>query len=243
MIQKKIGQQGRWPRTLLLFFFPFILFFLIRHFILEPFVIPSESMLPQLKIHDHILVNKYHYGLRSFFSDTWLIRWNQPQRGDIIVFRYPENRNIFFIKRLIGLPGDRIEVRGMSLKINNQLYALEPDAQFENIFIENNGSKKYSVMVSGIDVVDQSLSDNKKENLTSDEEGWKTFTVSEKSYFVMGDNRFNSHDSRFWGAVPENLLIGKAFTIWMSCEEMLESAPSVCDPSTMRWDQFFKTLH
>jgi signal peptidase I len=230
VFKKKIGQQARWPQTLLLFFLPLFLFFLVRHFIFEPFVIPSESMLPQLKIHDHIVVKKYKYGLRSFFTDSWLIKFRQPERGDIVVFRYPENPKVFFIKRLIGLPGDRIWIKGMTLKVNDQIYELDPSPDYENIFTENNGTKKYSVMMSA-DEQDPYQSEAHE------------YTVPANSYFVMGDNRFNSHDSRFWGSIPENLLIGQAYMIWMSCEDMLESAPFICDPMTFRWDQLFKKIN
>lgn len=228
MLKKKIGLQARWPNTLLLFFTPLILFFFIRHFLFEPFVIPSESMLPQLKIHDHIVVKKYAYGLRSFFGNHWMIKFKSPERGDVIVFRYPENPNIFFIKRLIGIPGDRIWIRGMTLKVNGKIYDLDADPNYENIFTENNTAKKYSVMYSP--------------NESVSETEIKEYVVPEQFYFAMGDNRFNSHDSRYWGFIPEDLLIGKASMIWMSCDEMLESAPFLCDPRTFRYDHFFKFI-
>jgi signal peptidase I len=227
---KKIGLQGRWPKTLFVFFLPFILFYLIRSFFLEPFVIPSESMLPNLMIHDHILVNKNTYGLRSLFSDSWWIKFQSPKRGDVVVFRYPENLNVFFIKRLIGLPGDQIKVRGMSLKVNDKLYSLEPDFE-PNLFFENNGEKAYKIAF---------LSDSDRDESLDSEE--KIFTVPDHSYFVMGDNRYNSHDSRFWGFVPDQLLIGKAQYIWMSCEDTLESAPFICNPQTFRFNRFLQKI-
>ena len=227
---KKIGLQGRWPKTLFIFFLPFVLFYMVRSFVYEPFVIPSESMLPNLMVHDHILVNKNVYGLRSPFSDSWIIKFQQPSRGDVVVFKYPENKNIFFIKRLIGLPGDKITVNGMSLKVNDQLYELDPDSE-DNIFVENNNQKKYKIIF---------LNDDSSSELASPKE--KQFLVPPDSYFVMGDNRYNSHDSRFWGFVPDQLLIGRASHIWISCEEMLESAPFVCNPQSFRRDRFFKRI-
>lgn len=222
--RKKIGKQGRWPQALLLFFLPIILIFCLRWFFYEPFVIPSESMVPNLYIHDHILVQKFAYGLKTPMGDGWIYKASEPKRGDVIVFRYPENRDVFFIKRLIGLPGDKITTKGMSLTVNNQLYHLEPtnkDLQFE----ENNFQKKYIIRFSPDTGFDQS------------EE--KEFIVPEKSYFVMGDNRFSSHDSRFWGFVPEDLLVGRAQLIWLSCEETLVSMPFICNPLTFRSERLF----
>ena len=98
---KKIGKQGTWPSALALFFAPLFFIFILRWIIVEPFVIPSESMMPNLMIHDHILVTKYSYGIKTPIGDGWLYKFKEPKRGDIIVFRYPENRDVFFIKRLI----------------------------------------------------------------------------------------------------------------------------------------------
>ena len=228
MLKKKIGSQGRWPKTLLIFSFPFLVFFLFRGFMFEPFVIPSESMMPNLLIHDHIVVNKHTYGLRSLFTDNWLVQFREPQRGDVVVFRYPKNHNVFFIKRLIGLPGDEIKVQGMSLKVNGELYPLDP--AFEaGVFSEYNGAKAYEVAYFA----------DGEDDVRGEE---KVFKVPAKSYFVMGDNRYNSHDSRFWGFVPEKFLIGKASAIWMSCEEMLDSAPFLCNPQSFRRERFFKKI-
>lgn len=224
VFRKKIGQQGRWPQALLLFFLPIFLIFSLRWFFYEPFVIPSESMIPNLYIHDHILVQKFSYGLKPPMGDGWLYQWRMPQRGDIIVFRYPENRDIFYIKRLIGRPGDKITVKGMSLTVNDQLYHLE-STETPHEFIENNTEKKYTVRFNNETEFDQS------------EE--KQFTVPAKSYFVMGDNRFNSHDSRFWGYVPEDYIVGRAQTIWLSCNETLVSMPFICNPLTFRSERLF----
>ena len=226
--RKKIGLQGRWPQALILFFMPIFLIFGLRWFFYEPFVIPSESMVPNLYIHDHILVQKFSYGLKPPMGDGWIFRWSQPQRGDVVVFRYPENRDVFFIKRLIGLPGDVIKTKGMSLTVNDHIYQLDPyitNGDFE----ENNLQKKYIVRFDPDTNFDQT------------EE--KEFVVPEKSYFVMGDNRFNSHDSRFWGFVSEDFLIGKAQLVWLSCEETLVSMPFICNPTTLRSDRLFMGIY
>ncbi len=226
--RKKIGLQGRWPQALILFFMPIFLIFGLRWFFYEPFVIPSESMVPNLYIHDHILVQKFSYGLKPPMGDGWIFRWSLPQRGDVVVFRYPENRDVFFIKRLIGLPGDVIKTKGMSLTVNGHIYQLDP--YFTNgDFEENNLQKKYVVRFD--------------QDSTFDQTEEKEFIVPEKSYCVMGDNRFNSHDSRFWGFVSEDFIVGKAQFIWLSCQETLVSMPFICNPMTLRSDRLFMGIN
>lgn len=242
LIRPKKGKQGRWPYALLLFFFPLILFFSFRWLVIETFVIPSESMVPNLFIHDHILVQKYVYGIKPMMGDGWLINWSEPKRGDVVVFRYPENRDVFFIKRLVGLPGDKIEVRGMNVKINGELLdlqpienpvqdisfrvAYQPDAQY---YSEKLGDINHFVRFEGTSAFDAAMET-------------KTFEVAPNSYFVMGDNRYNSQDSRFWGNLPKDLLVGRARYIWFSCEKMLEAAPYICDPLSLRLERLFKTI-
>ena len=224
----KIGKQGTWGQAITLFAVPLFIVFSLRWILYEPFVIPSESMLPNLFIHDHILVRKFAYGIKAPVGDGWLWQFRTPKRGDVVVFRYPENRDVFFIKRLIGLPGDTIEVHGMNLKVNGQLYDLEPQSEPYQ-FQENNTEKKYIVQFI------PSLNDdflNEK----------KSFNVPEDSYFVMGDNRNNSRDSRFWGFVPKSLLVGQAELVWLSCEETLVSMPFICNPMLLRTDRFFMRI-
>lgn len=185
-------------------------------------------MVPNLYIHDHILVQKFAYGLKPPMGDGWLFKWSQPERGDVIVFRYPENRDVFFIKRLIGLPGDVIKTKGMSLSVNGNIYFLDPYGGTGD-FEEFNLQKKYIVRF------------DQESNFDQTEE--KEFIVPQNSYFVMGDNRFNSHDSRFWGFVSEDLLVGKAQFIWLSCEETLVSMPFICNPATLRSERLFLGIH
>lgn len=243
LIRPKKGKQGRWPYALLLFFFPLILFFSFRWLVIETFVIPSESMVPNLFIHDHILVQKYVYGIKPITGDGWLVNWSEPKRGDVVVFRYPENRDVFFIKRLVGLPGDKIEVKGMNVKINGELLdlqpvenpvqdisfrvAFQPDAEY---YSEKLGDINHFVRFEGSTASD------------SDMEA-KTFEVAPNTYFVMGDNRYNSQDSRFWGNLPKDLLVGRARYIWFSCEKMLAAAPYICDPLSLRLERLFKTIN
>ena len=159
--RKKNGKQGRWSQALLLFFLPIFLIFSLRWFFYEPFVIPSESMVPNLYIHDHILVQKFSSGLKTPMGDGWLYMWQKPKRGDVVVFRFPENRDVFFIKRLIGLPGDKIKTKGMSLSVNDQIYNLEPTATVGEFF-EDNTEKKYTVQFDKESGFDQTIHSSRK---------------------------------------------------------------------------------
>jgi signal peptidase I len=238
--RRKIGLQGTWPQALTLFFLPIFFIFALRWFLFEPFVIPSESMVPNLLIHDHIIVKKYSYGLKPPIGDGWLYKFRAPERGDIIVFRYPENRDVFFIKRLIGLPGDKIKVQNGQISVNGKPWPIIP---IDGSELDNPNEFNYFV-----EAVEPGRADAKTHviRLFSTEEHIdpieKEFVVPNKSYFAMGDNRDESHDSRFWGFIPEEYLVGRAALIWMSCEETLESAPFICDPLRLRVDRFFKTI-
>ena len=238
--RQKIGLQGRWPFALLTLLLPIFFIFSLRWFFYEPFVIPSESMMPSLMVHDHILVKKYQYGLKPPLGDGWLVKWRQPERGDVIVFRYPDNREVFFIKRLIGLPGDRVVVQNGQISVNGKPWVIQPlmegaytdEGQF-NYFLEEpnptrSDEKSHNIRLSA-----------SGEHVDPDE---KIFEVPKNSYFAMGDNRDQSHDSRFWGFIPEELLVGRAQLIWLSCAETLASAPFICDPRYLRLDRFLKTI-
>lgn len=232
----KKGKQGTWPQALATFFIPLFLIFVFRWFLFEPFVIPSESMVPNLLIHDHILVRKYSYGLKPPMGDGWLWKYSEPKRGDVIVFRYPENRDVFFIKRLIGLPGDEILAENGQITVNGIPWVLAPqpagtypDEGIFNYFTEN-----------AVDVQPHTV--RLFATYTHLDAEAKKLIVPEKSYFVMGDNRDQSRDSRSWGVVPEELLVGKAAVIWLSCEDTLASAPFICDPLRLRSERFFKSI-
>jgi len=192
-------------------FFPVILIvFVLRSFVVEPFRIPSGSMLPSLYIGDFILVNKFVYGVRLPIIDAKIIPLTSPDRGDVMVFRFPHNQDINYIKRVVGLPGDRIEYRGKTLYINGEAVEQRPadDAVLEEVangkpaiehFKEDLGSVVHSILRDG----SKSGTDMK-------------VSVPEDHYFVMGDNRDYSNDSRYWGFVPEENIIGQAFFIWFS---------------------------
>jgi signal peptidase I len=235
LLQKKIGRQGTWPQAIGTFLLPLFLIFAFRWFVYEPFVIPSESMVPNLLIHDHILVNKFLYGLKPPTGDGWLFRFQEPKRGDVVVFRFPENRDVFFIKRLIGLPGDEITVQNGQIAINGKPWVLIPEPIGSH---EEDGFSYFSEKTNENSSHMIRLSD-KFEHLGPEE---RKIIVPNNSYFVMGDNRDQSQDSRFWGFVPEDLLVGKAHIIWLSCSETLASAPFICDPLRLRGERFFKTI-
>jgi signal peptidase I len=166
-----------------------ILALFIRTFIVQAFKIPSGSMEPTLLVGDHLLVNKFIYGIKLPFLRKTIIPISQPQREDIIVFIYPRDRSKDFIKRVIGLPGEKVEVRDRKIFINGKPIK-DPHAYYSN----NRESE---------------------ENFGS-EGGFQTMVVPKGYYFVMGDNRDHSYDSRFWGPVPSELIIGKAFIIYWS---------------------------
>jgi signal peptidase I len=192
-------------------FFPVILaVLLLRSFLVEPFRIPSGSMMPTLLVGDFILVNKFSYGIRLPVLDTKIIDIGEPQRGDVVVFRYPKDPSVDYIKRVVGVPGDRIGYFDKVLYINN-----EPVAQIPAGVYVGKGS---GVSMSGASERRETLGAIEHSILvmsrTPGMEG--EYVVREDEYFVMGDNRDNSNDSRYWGPVPEANLVGKAFRVWMN---------------------------
>ena len=194
-------------------FFPILLaVFIIRSFIVEPFKIPSGSMMPTLISGDFIVVNKFSYGIRFPVWNKTLINLGKPNRGDVFVFHYPEDPSIDYIKRVIGLPGDEIRYENKELFINGTIinktflgkysYTFNENEMLEaSEFIETLDNSNYSILVHDIP------SENYK------------FNVPEGHYFAMGDNRDNSSDSRVWGFVSDELLVGKAFFIWLNFSE------------------------
>jgi signal peptidase I len=192
-------------------FFPVVLIvFLLRSFIAEPFRIPSASMMPTLLIGDFILVNKFTYGIRLPVINKKVIELNEPQRGDIVVFRFPKDPTVDYIKRVIGLPGDKIGYFNKTLFVNGAPVNQQPVGIYEGI---GQGQD-----MTGAVELKEDLTGVEHKILVRQEapsvEG--VFVVPPGHYFVMGDNRDNSNDSRYWGMVPEQNLVGKAFFIWMS---------------------------
>jgi signal peptidase I len=186
----------------------------IRQFVVEAFKIPSGSMIPTLLIGDHLLVNKFIYGPRIPFTDTRLFTWEQPKRGDIIVFKYPENESKDFIKRVIGLPGDKIEIKDGVLFINDQ------PVKVKELGLYDSGDQgvrppyyqKPRLMQEQLGAVSHQIL------YLRDQTGYNfgPILVPKDSIFAMGDNRDNSQDSRVWGFVKENKILGKALIIYWS---------------------------
>jgi signal peptidase I len=219
--------------------FPVIAFVLIlRSFLYEPFQIPSGSMMPTLLDGDFILVNKYNYGLRDPIVRHKFLINGLPERGDVVVFKYPVDPNIDFIKRVIGLPGDRIIYRNKLLYIKTACQEIESQCpNFKPVIINFKNKDEYAISQQALtryasdmpnkihDILindkinhptsiycqDAGLNPCRQEGTRKDE-----FVVPKGHYFVMGDNRDHSADSRFWGFVPEENLVGEAVAIWMS---------------------------
>ena len=211
-------------------FFPVILIvFLLRSFLVEPFKIPSGSMIPTLLVGDFILVNKFAYGIRLPVVDLKVIDIGSPRRGDVMVFRYPEDPSLDYIKRVVGLPGDHVEYRDKRLIVNGRLiperrvsdYLSRERMQYSRRYIENLDGVEHSILLDddAPAAVPQSRAFPLAGNCNYNTSGMAC-TVPPGHYFVMGDNRDNSSDSRVWGFVPDRNIVGKAFFIWLNLNEL-----------------------
>jgi signal peptidase I len=227
--QREDGRKEPWwieyPKS----FFPVILIvFLLRSFLVEPFRIPSGSMIPTLLIGDFILVNKFAYGIRLPIVNKKVIEIGSPRRGDVMVFRYPEDPSVDYIKRVIGIPGDRVTYMNKRLAINGNPLELKPDedylhrrATYARQFTESLGGHNHKILIE--DDAPAAVPFAKqfpfRENCTYNTDG-VVCTVPTGHYFMMGDNRDNSADSRVWGFVPDENIVGKAFFIWFNFSEL-----------------------
>lgn len=203
--------------------------FLLRSFLFEPFRIPSGSMLPTLHIGDFILVNKFDYGIRLPVTNTKIIPVGSPERGDVVVFKYPMDTQVDYIKRVVGLPGDTVEYRDKVLYVNGveqkqtgsrdfvddstMITLEERDEQLGEVnhLIARDARRPSWVPLEGIL--------RKEKSCDYNERGF-VCTVPEGHYFMMGDNRDNSEDSRYWGFVPDEDLVGRAVLIWANFGDM-----------------------
>ena len=207
--------------------FPVILVvFVLRSFLFEPFKIPSGSMIPTLLVGDLILVNKFHYGVRLPVINKKIIANNDPQRGDVMVFRYPVDPRQDYTKRVVGVPGDEVMFTNQALTINGQKVPLtakgdfydEDSLRYSPQFLEKLGAVEHGILVDpkrqayyGPDPKSFPM----HENCRYTAEG-VTCKVPAGHYFMMGDNRDNSQDSRYWGFVPDENIVGRAFFVWMN---------------------------
>jgi len=210
--------------------FPVILVvFLLRSFLFEPFKIPSGSMIPTLLVGDLILVNKFHYGVRLPVINKKIIANNDPQRGDVMVFRYPKDTSIDYIKRVVGVPGDEVSFRNQQLYLNGAAAPLvqlpppgfydEDQRRYSPEFTEKLGAVEHHILLNPQSLpfygAEDKITFPFRENCRYNAEG-VTCKVPPGHYFMMGDNRDNSQDSRFWGFVPDESIVGKAFFVWMN---------------------------
>ena len=186
----------------------------LRSFVIEPFQIPSSSMVPTLKVGDSILVNKWTYGIRLPVIRNKIIALNTPERGDVMVF-FPPHEERYFIKRVVGLPGDEIHV------LNGVLY-INGDKMTQKVLADEEPAPRSVVMTENLTGVEHAM---QKRLLPTRLSQNFTAVVPEGHYFMMGDNRDNSSDSRVWGPVPEERIVGKAFARWMFWDKFL-SLPS-----------------
>ena len=227
--------------------------FVLRSFIYEPFQIPSGSMMPTLLIGDFILVEKFSYGVKEPIWQNTLIPVGSPKRGDVAVFKYPEDQRVDFIKRVVGLPGDRIVYKDKQLYI---IPACETDTcgNYKALDMKFLGAKEFTDEVSTMELYSEVLGEVSHQVIVNpnrrDHTGYyyqqddvKTYAyewvVPEDNYFVMGDNRDNSKDSRYWGFVPEQNLVGKAVATWISFEFYREESGLLPTwvPSSVRFER------
>ena len=214
----------------------FLIVLALRSFLIEPFRIPSASMMPTLERGDFILVNKYQYGLRLPLFNARMVEIGTPQRGDVMVFRYPEDPSVPYIKRVVGVPGDRIEYRNKTLSINGR----EAPLTMRGVFHEEGGGVGQSE--NGAYRISERLDGQEHEILIHpfqpprpEVDTW----VPPGHYFVLGDNRDNSRDSRYWGLVPDENVMGRAFFIWMNW-----SAGNIFNPGSwaVDWSRIGSTI-
>jgi signal peptidase I len=205
----RLNEEPSWVETGRSMFPVLLVVLVLRSFLVEPFQIPSGSMLPTLQIGDFILVNKFEYGIRLPVTNSKVVELGAPQRGDVVVFRYPKKPSVNYIKRVVGLPGDRIAYVNKTLYINGEaqpqtLLAQLPPSRPQQLLIDEN--------LSGVQ--HQIYRDVNRMGVVGE------WVVPEGNYFMVGDNRDNSNDSRYWGFVPDELIVGKAFAVWMHWPEL-----------------------
>ena len=225
-LEENILRQPTWIEYSGSFFPVIALVFFLRSFLYEPFKIPSSSMVPTLLIGDLILVNKFTYGVRLPVINKKIIEMNNPQRGDVMVFKYPEDVSLDYIKRVVGIPGDKIVYKNKRLTVNGKELSYQDLPDYLNEEPQLSYSKQFSENLTGVE--HKILNDERmpafvrnphdfpaRELCSYDAEGFAC-VVPTGHYFMMGDNRDNSLDSRYWGFVPDQNIVGKAFFVWMN---------------------------
>ena len=225
----KDAKQPWWVEYSISFFPVILIVFTLRSFLVEPFKIPSSSMVPTLLVGDFILVNKFTYGIRLPVANKKIVELGSPARGDVMVFRFPEDPSLDYIKRVVGVPGDRIEYRNKRLTVNGTLvpvkqvddYLSKERMQFSKRFLETLNGAEHEILLD--EDAPASMMPGRvfpfSGNCNYNSSGLAC-TVPPGHYFMMGDNRDNSSDSRVWGFVPDENIVGKAFFIWLNLNEL-----------------------
>lgn len=191
------------------FFWVLFLVLMVRSFVMEPFRIPSGSMIPSLLVKDFLVVSKYSYGVKLPITHDTIINVSKPKRGDVVVFRYPLDESQNYIKRVIGLPGDRIQYQNNVLTINGKRMPVS-NPEYSSYIDVSGRLHNVTILQEDLDGVKHNMQvDHNRRSIDVD------IRVPEGHYFMMGDNRDNSNDSRSWGPVPEENLVGKAQFIWL----------------------------
>lgn len=231
------SRKGTWPQALLSFFLSVLLLLTFRWVAFEPYVIPSGSMLPTLRVLDFIYVNKFAYGLRLPFSSQWLWERDLPSRCDVVVFRSQTTEGQFVIKRVMGLPGEKVELlESGRIRIDDQLLPVERIGENDDSVLgrescdSKEGGRTHVMQTSRL------LQDLEVDPVVY------AIVVPPGHLVLFGDNRHESADSRVWGALPREQLLGQALGIWLSCEESMSGLPRVCNPATIRWNRLFQDL-
>ncbi len=225
--RRRDARQPWWVEYSISFFPVILIVFLLRSFLFEPFKIPSSSMVPTLLVGDFILVNKFTYGIRLPVINRKVVPLNDPARGDVMVFRYPEDPSLDYIKRVVGLPGDRVEYRNKRLTINGRPvparqvddYLSRERMQFSRRFIETLDGVEHEILIED-DAPAAVLPTRAAGGNCNYNTSGLACTVPPGHYFMMGDNRDNSSDSRVWGFVPDENIVGRAFFIWLNLGEL-----------------------
>lgn len=229
------GNKASGRQAALWFVIPLGALLFFRFFVLEPFVIPSGSMIPTLEAGDFVVVHKWKYGIKNFKNTEWLLQWGKPRPGEVIVFKSPENKDVYFVKRLLAGPGDRIAVQNGIPVVNG--VELEQELLREPSVGSSSRDREMEVKLeSGAYTVQYAKAD-----VWSSHREMSEIELGEGEYFVMGDNRDQSSDSRSWGVLPESLIVAPVWAIWWSCpfEENLDPAKCLLG---MRRDRVFKTV-
>jgi signal peptidase I len=226
MLEASILRQPTWVEYSGSFFPVIALVFVLRSFLFEPFKIPSSSMVPTLLVGDLILVNKFDYGIRLPIINKKIVDVGNPQRGDVMVFRFPRDESQDYIKRVIGLPGDKITYENKRLTVNGVPVQYEPmddylsdeSLVYNKQFLEKLPNAPHRILnIDGQRTINLNAVEDfpHHENCTYSYDKF-TCIVPEGNYFMMGDNRDNSADSRYWGFVPDKNIVGKAVFVWMN---------------------------